>query len=98
MGNIRIKVDVKGGIAPVPILIFIDKVNSDDDTRIKRNGSFNENFTVSVGEYNVIISGENPIEGQTYIEVEHTDDNSVTKTKKYVITRTIYSKIFKIFI
>ena len=98
MGNIRIKVEVFGGTAPVPILIFIDKVNSNDDTKIKRNGSFDENFKTSEGEYNVIISGENAIEGSTNVEVEYTNNNGETKTKKYSITNPIYSKIFKVFI
>jgi len=98
MGNIRIKVDVFGGTAPVPILIFIDKVNSNDDTRIKREGSFDESFTTSEGEYNVIVSGENAFEGNTTVEVEHTNNNGETKTKKYSITNPIYSEIFKVFI
>ncbi|WP_396157640.1 hypothetical protein [Flavobacterium sp.] len=98
MGNVRIKVDVFGGTAPVPIFIFIDKVNSNDDTRIKRNGSFDESFTIAGGEYNVIVSGENAIGGSTNVEVEYTDNNGITKTKRYSMTNPIYSKIFKVFI
>jgi hypothetical protein len=98
MGNVRIKVDVFGGTAPVPILIFIDKVGSKDDTSIKRDGSFDETFVIGQGEYNVIVSGENPNGGKTHVKVEYTDDNGTTKTKSYNITNTIYSKIFKVFI
>lgn len=98
MGNVRIKVDVKGGTAPVPILVFIDKVSSNHDTSIKRDGSFDETFVIGQGEYNVIVSGENPIGGQTDIQVDYTDDNGNTKTKSYSITNKIYSKIFKVFI
>ena len=98
MGNVRIKVDIKGGTAPVPILVFIDKVNSNHDTSIKRDTSFNEIFIVDSGEYNVIVSGENPIDGQTDVLVEYTDNNGQTKNKSYNIKIPIYSRIFKVFI
>lgn len=98
MGKVRIKINVKGGIAPVPILVFIDKIDSHDDIRIKRKGSFDETFVVSQGEHNVIISGENSIEGNTSVEVEYTNNDNVTKSKKYSISNPIYSKIFKVFI
>ena len=98
MGSIRIKVDVKGGIVPVPILVFIDKVNSSHDTSIKRDKSFNETFTVDSGEYNVIVSGENPVNGQTDVEVTYTDNNGKSSSKSYNIKIPIYSKILKVLI
>jgi hypothetical protein len=98
MGSIRIKVDVKGGTLPVPVLVFIDKVNSSHDTSIKRDKSFNETFTVDNGEYNVIVSGENPVNGQTDVEVTYTDNNGKTGGKSYNIEIPIYSKIFKVLI
>ncbi|WP_281635840.1 hypothetical protein [Flavobacterium marginilacus] len=98
MGSVRIKVDVKGGTVPVPILVFIDKVNSNHDTSIKRDGSFDETFMIGEGEYNVIVSGENPINGQTDVEVDYTDNYGQKNNKNYNITNPIYSKIFKVFI
>lgn len=98
MGKVRIKVNVKGGLAPVPILAFIDKVDSNDDIRIKRIGSFDETFFIKQGEYNVIVSGENPHGGTTNVEVEYTNDNDEIKSKKFSISNPIYSKIFKVFI
>ncbi|KUJ62121.1 hypothetical protein AR687_08840 [Flavobacteriaceae bacterium CRH] len=98
MGNVRIKVDIKGGTAPVPVLVFIDKVNSNHDTCFKRDISFNQSVIIDQGEYNVIVSGENPIDGQTDILVEYTDNNGQTKKKSYNIKIPIYSRIFKVFI
>ncbi|URC11739.1 MULTISPECIES: hypothetical protein [unclassified Flavobacterium] len=98
MGSVRIKLSIKGGKAPVPVLVFIDKVNSSHDTSIKRDVSFDETFVIGEGEYNVIVSGENPKKGQTDVEVSYTDNLGKNSKKSYNITSPIYSKIFKVFI
>lgn len=97
MGNVRIKVDIKGGRAPVPILIFIYNINGSRITE-ERDISFDEIFPIEEGEHNIIISGENPIDGQTDIQVEYIDNNGQLKKKSYNIKIPIYSRIFKVFI
>lgn len=96
MKTITIEVSVTGGTVPVPIMAFIDKVNSNHDILIKRSSSFTETFSVELGEYNVIVSGENPIDGKSVVKVTHVDSNGVTDSKEYTIKNEMYSKIFKV--
>lgn len=98
MGNVKIKVDITGGRAPVPILIFIYNIDGNRST-YERDYSFDESFPIEEGEHNIIISGENPIDGQTDIQVEYRDNHGQLKKKAYNIKiLPIYSRIFKVFI
>lgn len=80
---ITIDVKVYGGVAPLPIRVFIDNIANFDDIRFSRNGSFTENFQLANGEYYIIISGSNPVDGKTIVTVsgEDSQGNKINYTK-----------------
>lgn len=84
---ITIKVKVYGGVAPIPIEVFIDKdVNShEDDIIIRSPISFQQDVPLTPGEYAIIVSGKNPIDGRTEIIITGVDSNgnniNLSKTK-----------------
>lgn len=82
---ITIDVKVYGGVTPLPIRVFIDNIANFDDIRFSRNSSFSEDFQLANGEYYIIISGANPIDGKTIITVKGEDSQGnkiyYTKTK-----------------
>lgn len=96
MKTISIEVNVKGGTEPSSIIVFIDKVNSNHDILIKRKQSFTETYRVELGEYNVIISGDNRPETQTTIKVTSVDSLGMINSKAYTLKNELFSKIFKV--
>ena len=93
---ITIKVKVFGGVAPVPIEVFIDRdANThDDDIIIRRPISFEETLDLQKGNYTIIVSGKNPVGGRTEISITGKDSNgndiNLSKTKEV----SNYSAIF----
>ena len=82
---INIDVKVYGGIAPIPIEVFIDKDTNthEDDIIIRSPISFKQNVELAPGEYAIIVSGKNPIEGRTEINITGKDsDGNVIKMSK----------------
>jgi len=84
---ITIKVKVYGGVAPIPIEVFIDRdVNShDDDIIIRSPVSFQQDVDLNRGEYAIVVSGKNPIDGRTEITIAGHDSTgkaiNLSKTK-----------------
>lgn len=83
---ITIDVKVYGGVAPLPIRVFIDNIANFDDIRFSRDASFTESFQLANGEYYIIISGSNPPDGKTIVTVSGTD--SAGNSFKFTKTKT----------
>lgn len=83
---ITIEVKVYGGVAPLPIRVFIDNIANFDDIRFSRDASFTESFQLANGEYYIIISGSNPLDGKTIVTVSGTD--SAGNAFKFTKTKT----------
>lgn len=93
---ITIEVRVYGGVAPVPIQVFIDRdANThDDDIIIMSPISFKQIVPLSPGTYAIVVSGKNPLDGRTEISITGTDSsgNAVNLHKTKDIPN--YSAVF----
>ena len=91
---ITIEVKVMNGVAPLPIRVYIDNIHNFNDIRFSKNESFKENFNLGKGEYYIIISGSNPINGKTLISISGTDVNNTVIDFEKTKTTEFYSSIF----
>ena len=66
---VTIDVQVNGGIAPLPIKVFIDNLDNQDDIRFTRTMSFSEHYALASGRYMLTVSGMNPDDGHTTIKL-----------------------------
>jgi len=67
---VTIKVDVSDGIAPIPIRVFINHLeNNEDDSKFSRDESFEESFDLNGGKYSILVTGKNNPGSSTQISV-----------------------------
>jgi translation initiation factor 1 (eIF-1/SUI1) len=89
MGKVKIKVDVFGGVAPLPIQVKITEKNNGNVVQFKKEESFEEVVDLPSGQYIAIIAGQNHKGGKTVIIVSGKKPNGdsfnlkKTKTDKY---------------
>jgi hypothetical protein len=91
---ITIDVKIFNGLAPLPIRVYIDNINNFNDIRFSKNESFTESFSLTKGEYYIIISGSNPINGKTIISISGTDASNAVVDFNKTKTTEFYSSIF----
>lgn len=91
---INITVNVKGGMAPLPIKVIIDNLDNNHDIKFSRSSSFSENFNVPPGRYMIIISGMNPKDGSTDMIVDGNFTEGPLPTAKLTTEKKFYSKLF----
>ncbi len=89
-----IEVKILNGVAPLPIRVYIDNINNFNDIRFSKNESFTESFNLAKGEYYIIISGSNPVDGKTTISVTGKDENDKVFDFNKTKTTEFYSSIF----
>lgn len=91
-----IEVAVTGGVAPIPIKVFIDNLENSDDIRFTRNRSFSESFNLPSGKYMITVSGMNPLDGQTKIDVLGNFSQGPLPSPTQTATQPFYSELFYI--
>lgn len=91
---INITVNVRGGMAPLPIKVIIDNLDNNHDIKFSRNNSFSENFNIPPGRYMIIISGMNPLGGSTEMIVSGDFTEGPLPTGNKTSEKTFYSQLF----
>ena len=93
---ITIAVRVSGGVAPLPIEVFIDRDSNshDDDIIIKSPISFKETLSLIPADYAIVVSGKNPKGGKTEIWITGTDSHDNTVNLYREKPNSNYSAVF----
>lgn len=91
---INITVNVRGGMAPLPIKVVIDNLDNSHDIKFSRSNSFSENFNLPSGRYMIIISGMNPEGGSTEMIVNGDFSEGPLPTSNKTTEKTFYSQLF----
>ncbi|GGI24573.1 hypothetical protein [Pedobacter mendelii] len=66
---ITLKVTINGGIAPLPIKVYVDNLATTNDLRFTRDESFEEILNLQPGKYSIMVGGKNPQNGNTDISL-----------------------------
>jgi hypothetical protein len=94
---ITIKVEVFGGLLPVPIRIEIDKRNKPIIQPFEENRSFIKQLDLSKGVRTISFTLKNPIDGNTIITVSGVSANgNEFEMKKKIEGEDISTAIFKL--
>ncbi|KQS35757.1 hypothetical protein [Pedobacter sp. Leaf194] len=66
---VTLKVTINGGIAPLPVKIYVDNLASTNDFRFTRDESFEEPLNLQPGKYSIMVGGKNPENGNTDVSL-----------------------------
>ncbi len=91
---VTIEVQVNGGVAPLPIKVFIDNLDNLDDIRFTRTMSFTEHYALASGRYMLTVSGMNPDEGSTSIKLSGDFSKEPLPKSAQEATNRLYSILF----
>lgn len=92
----HLEVIVRGGVLPLPIKVFINNIDNDNDLSFSRQESFSESYDLATGRYTVMVGGMNPLNGDTTITLSGDFKVGPLPQAQVVVKDSLFSVIFYI--
>ena len=91
---IHLEAVVRGGIVPLPIKVYINNIDNDEQVHFTRDGSFKDDYILPTGRYSVLVGGMNPEGGSTTVTLGGDIKVGPLPKPSFTSGRSMFSAIF----